>query len=61
MTFISIINNKRFQGLPLIDGPMPGSNCRWVEVGDLLSVSLLQNRLNELGENVSLEVGGEFN
>ena len=44
-----------------IDGPMPGSNCRWVEVGDLLSVSLLQNRLNELGENVSLEVGGEFN
>ena len=43
------------------DAPMMTSDCRWVEVDDLLSISLLQNRLNELGENVSLEVGGEFN
>jgi len=40
---------------------MIASDCRWAEVDDLLSLSLLQNRLNELGENVSLEVGGEFN
>ena len=43
------------------DAPMIASDCRWAEVDDLLSLSLLQNRLNELGENVSLEVGGEFN
>jgi len=43
------------------DAPTMGSDCRWAEVDDLLSLSLLQNRLNELGENVSLEVGGEFN
>ena len=43
------------------DAPMMASDCRWAEVDDLLSISLLQNRLNELGENVSLEVGGEFN
>ncbi|HCY13950.1 MAG TPA: hypothetical protein DG414_08955 [Gammaproteobacteria bacterium] len=43
------------------DAPMITSDCRWAEIDDLLSLSLLQNRLNELGENVSLEVGGEFN
>ena len=43
------------------DAPMMASDSRWAEVDDLLSISLLQNRLNELGENVSLEVGGEFN
>ncbi len=43
------------------DAPTMGSDCRWAEVDNLLSLSLLQNRLNELGENVSLEVGGEFN
>ena len=43
------------------DAPMMASDCRWAEVDDFLSISLLQNRLNELGENVSLEVGGEFN
>ena len=41
-----------------IDGQAPGSNDRWVEVDDLLSVSILQNRLNELGENTSLRVDG---
>jgi hypothetical protein len=39
-----------------IDGPMPGNDSRWVEVDDLLSVSLLHNRLNELGEKTSLRV-----
>jgi hypothetical protein len=39
-----------------IDGPCPGNDSRWVEVDDLLSISLLQNRLNELGENTSLEI-----
>ena len=43
------------------DAPTMGSDCRWAEVDNLLSLSPLQNRLNELGENVSLEVGGEFN
>ena len=39
-----------------IDGPCPGNDSRWVEVDDLISISLLQNRLNELGENTSLEI-----
>ena len=39
-----------------IDGSMPGSDSRWVEVDDLLSVSLLQNRFNELDESTSLEI-----
>ena len=41
-----------------IDGPMPGNDSRWVEVDDFLSVSLLQNRLNQLGEKTSLRVDG---
>ena len=43
------------------DAPMMASDCRWEEVDDLLSLSLLQNRLNELGENVSLKLGSKFN
>ena len=54
--------NDRAEGeIRFQDAPMMASDCRWAEVDDLLSISLLQNRLNELGENVSLEVGGEFN
>ena len=39
-----------------IEGQFPGHDFRCVMVDDVLSVSLLQNRLNELGENTSLEM-----
>jgi len=42
--------------LRLIDGFHPGNDTLWAEVPDLLSVSLLQGRLNELGEGARLQL-----
>ena len=39
------------------EGPMPGSNDRIVTAADELSLSLLQKRLNDLGESVRIVVG----
>ena len=38
----------------LIDGFHPGNETLWAEVPDLLSISLLQGRLNELSEGTRL-------
>ena len=43
-------------GIRFIDGFHPGNETLWVEVPDLLSISLLQARLNELGQGIKLEV-----
>ena len=43
-------------GIRFIDGFHPGNETLWVEVPDLLSISLLQGRLNELGQGIKLEV-----
>ena len=43
-------------GIRFIDGFHPGNETLWVEVLDLLSISLLQARLNELDQGIKLEV-----
>ena len=40
-----------------IDGYMPGNDTRMVEVPENVSLSLLQARLIDLGENVKIELG----
>lgn len=42
--------------LSFVDGPAPGNDYLGVHVYDDLSISLLQHRLNELGENIVVEV-----
>jgi hypothetical protein len=44
-------------GLDFFDGPMPGNDYLGVCCRDEISVSLLQARLNELGENIAVHVG----
>jgi hypothetical protein len=39
-----------------IEGDRPGSNLTYVKAPDLASLACLQNRLNELGESLALEV-----
>ena len=43
--------------IEFIDGPHPGSDYIAVHVPDALSLSLLQERLNQLGEGVKIEIG----
>jgi hypothetical protein len=45
-----------FGELRYIDGPSPGNDYLGVYVDDPLSISLLQHRLNALGENIAVEV-----
>ena len=47
---------KTAGSIHFIDGFHPGNETLWVEVPDLLSVSLLQARLNELEQGIRLEV-----
>ena len=42
--------------LNFIDGPCPGNDYLGVHVYDDLSISLLQHRMNVLGENIAVEV-----
>ena len=42
-----------------INGPCPGNDSRFVSVPDLLSLSLLQKRLNQIGTNTELVYLGE--
>jgi len=41
------------------DGPAPGINSLWVQAQGLVSVSLLQKRLNDLGAGIRIELGTE--
>ena len=43
-------------GIRFVDGFHPGNETLWVDVPDLLSISLLQARLNELGQGIKLEI-----
>jgi hypothetical protein len=47
---------KTAGSIRFFDGFQPGNETLWVEVPDLLSVSLLQARLNELEQGIRLEV-----
>jgi hypothetical protein len=42
--------------LRFIEGDRPGSNLTYVEAPDLATLACLQNRLNELGENLAIEI-----
>ena len=44
--------------LRFIEGDRPGSNLTYVEALDLASLACLQNRLNELGQNLAIEMRG---
>lgn len=49
-------SGQRLGLLRFIEGDRPGSNLTFVEAPDLATVACLQNRLNELGEDVALEI-----
>ena len=42
--------------LRFIEGDHPGSNLTYVEAPDLATLACLQNRLNELGQNLAIEI-----
>jgi len=44
--------------LSFIQGDRPGSNLTYVEAPDLATLACLQNRLNEIGENLAIEIRG---
>jgi hypothetical protein len=47
---------QRLGRLRFIEGDRPGSNLTYVEAPDLASLACLQNRLNELGQNLAIEI-----
>jgi hypothetical protein len=47
---------NRLGRLRFIEGDQPGSNLTYVEAPDLATLACLQNRLNELGEDIALEI-----
>ena len=42
--------------LRFVEGDRPGSNLTYVEAPDLATLACLQNRLNELGQNLAIEI-----
>lgn len=44
--------------LRFIEGDRPGSNLTYVEAPDLATLACLQNRLNEIGGNLAIEIRG---
>jgi hypothetical protein len=46
----------RLGRLRFIEGDRPGSNLTYVEAPDLATLACLQNRLNELDENLAIEI-----
>jgi hypothetical protein len=46
----------RLGRLRFIEGDHPGSNLTYVEAPDLATLACLQNRLNELGQNLAIEI-----
>lgn len=49
---------NRLGRLRFIEGDQPGSNLTYVEAPDLATLACLQNRLNELDENLAIEIRG---
>lgn len=47
---------SRLGRLRFIEGDRPGSNLTYVEAPDLATLACLQNRLNELGQNLAIEI-----
>ena len=40
----------------MVEGDRPGSNLTYVEAPDLATLACLQNRLNELGQNLAIRI-----
>jgi hypothetical protein len=49
-------SGSRLGELRFIEGDHPGSNLTYVEAPDLATLACLQNRLNELGQNLAIEI-----
>lgn len=49
---------RRLGRLRFVEGDRPGSNLTYVEAPDLATLACLQNRLNELDENLAIEIRG---
>ena len=52
----SLIGASAIGGISLIDGPMPGNDYLGAQAEDAVSVSLLQQRLNELNSGIRIEL-----
>ena len=50
------VGGQRLGRLRFIEGDRPGSNLTYVEAPDLATLACLQNRLNELDENLAIEI-----
>ena len=50
------LGGQRLGRLRFIEGDRPGSNLTYVEAPDLATLACLQNRLNELDENLAIEI-----
>ena len=50
------VGGQRLGRLRFIEGDRPGSNLTYVEAPDLATLACLQNRLNELGQNLAIEI-----
>ena len=50
--------DSRLGELRFIEGDRPGSNLTYVEAPDLAALACLQNRLNELDQNLAIEIRG---
>jgi len=52
------VGGNRLGRLRFIEGDQPGSNLTYVEAPDLATLACLQNRLNELDEDLAIEIKG---
>ena len=51
-----LVGGEALGKLRFIEGDRPGSNLTYVEAPDLATLACLQNRLNELGQNLAIEI-----
>ena len=51
-----VVNGEIAGGLNFYDGPMPGNSYMGVHADCFVSLSVLQHRLNALGENTKLVI-----
>ena len=50
------VGGQHLGRLRFIESDRPGSNLTYVEAPDLATLACLQNRLNELGQNLAIEI-----
>ena len=53
-----LVGGQALGKLRFIEGDRPGSNLTYVEAPDLATLACLQNRLNDLDENLAIERSG---